>query len=487
MISLEKVTFSYGKENSTGGVKDIDLTISKGETVVLCGESGCGKTTLIRMMNGLIPHYYEGELTGKVRINGQDAATQPLYKTAAVVGSVFQNPRSQFFSVDTTSEVVFGCENLGVPKEEIQKRLDKTVRDFSLAPLMGRSIFELSGGEKQKIACAGVSMMQPEIYLLDEPSSNLDVDSISQLRQIIARWKSEGKTIVISEHRLYYLRGLADRFIYLKNGKITGDFSADEFEALGKEREEMGLRAFDLQNLRFTFSQSEKRENAQLKKFRFGYRRGEEKLAIDSADIPYGRITGIIGNNGAGKSTFARCFCGLEKRCGEVTIGRKTFSAKDRLSLCYMVMQETGHQLFTESVLDEVLVSMEPEDETRAGEILEQLDLKEVSGRHPLSLSGGQKQRTAIASAIASMRKILFLDEPTSGLDRKHMLEVAKLLRCMQSKGISIYVITHDVELIAACCTDLLYFQDGKIADCYPMNEEGVQKCKAYFLNGIPS
>ena len=217
MIRIDHVTFSYGGETEqTGGIQDIELQIEHGEFVVLCGESGCGKTTVTRLLNGLIPHYYEGSMSGSVWVNGAEVSKQPLYDTAKIVGSVFQNPRSQFFNVDTTSEITFGCENLGQPAETIRERLERTIRDFHLEKLMGRNIFHLSGGEKQKIACAGVSIMEPEILVLDEPSSNLDAASISDLRKILAFWKEQGKTIVISEHRLYYLRGVADRFVYME-------------------------------------------------------------------------------------------------------------------------------------------------------------------------------------------------------------------------------------------------------------------------------
>ena len=233
MIRIDHVTFSYGEENeNAGGVHDINLTVEDGQCVVLCGESGSGKTTITRLINGLIPHYYEGKMNGEVWVNGAKVSEQPLYDTAKTVGSVFQNPRSQFFNVDTTSEITFGCENLGQPEQSIRERLDKTIRDFRLEKLMGRNIFHLSGGEKQKIACAGVSIMEPDVLVMDEPSSNLDASSILDLRAILAFWKSQGKTIIVSEHRLYYLRGLADRFIYITGGKVEKDYSAAEFESL---------------------------------------------------------------------------------------------------------------------------------------------------------------------------------------------------------------------------------------------------------------
>ena len=202
-------------------------------------------------------------------------------------------------------------------------------------------------------------------------------------------------------------------------------------------------------------------------------------------EINRGETHVLMGPNGAGKSTFSRCFCGLEKRCGEIVWNGRKYRLKDRLSTCYMVMQEVNHQLFTESVLDEVLISMEEENQERAEEILNRLDLLAFKDRHPMSLSGGQKQRVAIASAIASKRSILFFDEPTSGLDYRHMKEVANVLRQVRDAGITVYVITHDLELILDCCTDIIHLEDGSVIDQYGMDEDGLKKIREYFIKGV--
>lgn len=167
---------------------------------------------ILLAVSSIMTKFAPGIMTGTVLVNEKNVSNQPLYETANQIGSVFQNPRSQFFNVDTTSEITFGCENLGVPEDEIAVRLQKVTEDFNLKNLLGRNIFQLSGGQKQKIACAGISIMHPDIFVLDEPSSNMDARSIHELQEILLYWKRHGKTIVISEHRLYYLRGVANRF-----------------------------------------------------------------------------------------------------------------------------------------------------------------------------------------------------------------------------------------------------------------------------------
>ena len=269
----------------------------------------------------------------------------------------------------------------------------------------------------------------------------------------------------------------------MEGGKIKREYTAEEFNGLSEQaRTEMGLRTFALEQLQPPQTPQCTGTELELKQFRFAYPHESAILHIQDCTIPAGRIVGIIGNNGAGKSTFSRCFCGLEKRCGEVIWNGRRYRPKDRLNTCYMVMQEVNHQLFTETVLDEVLISMEEPDTKQAEEILARLDLLPFRDRHPMSLSGGQKQRVAIASAIASKRSILFFDEPTSGLDYRHMKEVAAVLRQLSAEGVTVYVITHDLELLLDCCTGIIHFAQGDIADQYPMDAGGLLRVCTYFM-----
>ena len=249
-ITLKDVSFSYTDSIDDAILKDVNLQIESGECVVLAGESGSGKTTISKLINGLIPLYQSGTMAGDVFLGDKNTSDMTLAEISKYVGSVFQNPRSQFFNIDTDSEIAFGCENLGIEPEEIRRRIEKTVEDFHLESLLGRNIFHLSGGEKQKIACASVNATDPDIFVLDEPSANLDLKTVDDLAEIIKLWKSRGKTVVVVEHRLHYLRDIADRIIYVKEGRIECEWTPAELEAKGPDyAASLGLRSIKLVQL----------------------------------------------------------------------------------------------------------------------------------------------------------------------------------------------------------------------------------------------
>lgn len=464
MIRFENVSWSYAA-GQEGSVHDVSLHIRKGECVLLCGASGCGKTTLTRMINGLIPHFFPGELSGTVQVAGLNPSKTEVAELSDLVGTVFQNPRTQFFNTDTDSELVFGLENRAMPQEQMKARLTELTKELHLEDLRGRSIFALSGGEKQKIAFSSVYASSPEILVLDEPSSNLDAAAVRELTGLIARAKETGKTIVIAEHRLVYLADLADRVIFMRNGQIERDMTMEEFRALpATEIAAMGLRCRDLSEValkepnihQFGGNLTVDHLSVQLG--------GQEVLKDLSFSAQGGEIIAIAGANGAGKTTLARAICGLQKETsGSVSVNGKSLPHKKRKQCSYMVMQDVGHQLFTDSVLEECRLGIQSPDEAQIDQALNLLELEPYKDRHPLSLSGGQKQRLAVAVSLICGRDLLIFDEPTSGLDLASMEEVGKLAQELSRRGKILLIITHDVEFMKNICSRILLLSDGRI------------------------
>lgn len=226
MIVFENFSFRY-EESEEFTLKDINATVGTGEFILLTGRSGCGKTTLIRSLNGLIPHFYPGEMKGDIRMDGDSLLDMKPSQLAGKVGTVFQDPRSQFFMTDTTRELAFGCENMGYQREETVERIAKAVADLELADYLNRSIFALSSGEKQQVAIGSVYALQPKVYIFDEPSANLDYEATKRLAQIMAKLKQDGYTIFVVEHRFYYLRDLIDRVFLIQDGQIGQEFTRE--------------------------------------------------------------------------------------------------------------------------------------------------------------------------------------------------------------------------------------------------------------------
>lgn len=490
MIEIKNVGFSYENAVSEESLKNISISIPQGQVVLLCGESGSGKTTFGRLINGLIPCYYEGKLNGKVSVDEKDTAKIQLHELAGTVGSVFQNPKSQFYTLLTDTEIVFACENVGIEKAEILNRFEETVRDFRIERLLGKSVSQLSGGEKQKIACASVSMLRPCIFVLDEPTSNLDICAIQELREIISKWKAAGKTILIAEHRLWWTKGLADRVIVFQNGEIAEDVSAGEFwNKTPEELHSKGLRSFcgfDPQRL------SPKASDFHYTIFAFSVSGGKDfTLSIPELEIPKGAVVAVLGNNGAGKSTFARCLCGLVKKCKvQIFDGKKKYQGRKLSQLSYMVFQDVNHQLFSESVSEDVILGLplsEVEKRSLVDEALSQMNLLDCKDAHPMSLSGGQKQRLAIAGALAAQKDLIIYDEPTSGLDYRNMNRVADNINLLSEMGKTQLVITHDPELVEKCCDYFLFFEGGTIIDYGYWTNDSIKRLKTYFKMSVKS
>ncbi len=487
MIDIKSISYSYNQDGNCLSLKNIDLKIKKGECVLFCGKSGSGKTSATRLINGIIPNFYDGNIFGKILMGGENLLELPMYEIAKKVGSVFQNPRTQFYTVNTSSEIAFGCENYGLEPEEIERRINMVSDDLNISYLLNRSIFNLSGGEKQILAFASIYAMKPDIYVLDEPSSNLDVSAIKKIRKIIALLKKQGKTIVIAEHRIYYLKDLVDRVIYFKDGQIAKEFTMNDFSSFElKDHIETGIRMSDLKEFHVSkYEEYTKTKTMEINNLNYSYKESNA-LRIDNLKLLSGGIIGIIGENGAGKSTFAHAICGLLKKIqGNISIDGKTLYSKDRLRESYIVMQDVNHQLFSDNVEDEIILGTEKITEESLSLIVEKLNIDDLKSRHPMTLSGGQKQRVVIASAIASKKNILFFDEPTSGLDFTNMMEFCNLLSGLKGQDKFIFVITHDYELIVNLCDSVVHLENGAVKNQYKMNKSGLDKFNNYFFRGL--
>lgn len=486
MIEFRKVSFQYN-ETEGNGINNINLHIKKGEFVLLSGPSGCGKTTLTRCINGLIPHFYEGNLNGCVVLNGKDISKMKLNEISMDVGSVFQDPRSQFFTTDTVSEVAFGCENNAIPRNEMKERVDHAIKELKIEQLKEKSLFELSSGERQRIAIASVHALAPEIYVLDEPSANLDAQSAEDLRKTLILLKQKGATIIISEHRLYYLKDLVDRVIYMQRGECKKEYNRNQFLSLTEaELNEMGLRCLYPEKLAIQKVYEQQTKEALLKVDQVDYRYKKRIPLLRNIEFQAfgGEVIGIIGHNGAGKSTLAELLCGLKKeQNGSICVDSQQMKPKERVRSSYFIMQDSEYQLFSESVEEELTLGLRGGDglSQKVEEVLKILNLKEYRERHPASLSGGQKQRVVIAAAYMRDLKFVIFDEPTSGLDAENMKRVGKLIKKMAGNNRSAFIITHDYELLLDTCQRVLYMQKGKIKEDFMITPETLPRVKEIF------
>jgi energy-coupling factor transport system ATP-binding protein len=452
MIEAEDLTFTYA--DSKEGIKNVSFEIREGEVILLTGNSGCGKSTLLKCLNGLIPEVTEGEMNGRILVKGKDREGLKMHELNRDIGSVFQNPRSQFFTDNTTAELVFPMENYGFSKEEMDRHLKKLTEDFKLHDLLNRSVYSLSSGERQMVALASSLTMDQKVLLFDEPSANLDYGNAMKLGRLIGELKREGMTVVVSDHRFYYLNGIIDRVFFMENGCLKVYDSEDAFKHSGYHS-----RSFDIFNLDIPFHEDKSSEKEVitmedvsykdiLKGIRLGLRKGE--------------TTVIVGANGAGKTTLAKLMCrSIKPDHGKIVMK----------GIPFFIMQDPDYQLFGTSVHNEL--TLVKKDEEGIKRYLEHFGLYEYRHTHPFDLSGGQKQRLQIAMAMLCDKEVIIFDEPTSGLDVSSMHKVSGEITGL-CRNAAIVVISHDYEFIRHVGDRIVYMKNGSIAEDFRLNKENL-------------
>ncbi|WP_094701049.1 ABC transporter ATP-binding protein [Brevibacillus laterosporus] len=467
MIELNGVTFRYehegGEAENETGVKQINLSVKAGQCVVLCGRSGCGKSTIMRLINGLAPSFYAGSLTGQVNVGGRSPASLSPEERTRLMGVVFQDPRSQFFMETVRDELAFSAENLGVSPQEIMSRIEKQAKELDIFHLLDRPLHMLSSGQKQRVAIAAVSVLSPPLLMLDEPTANLDHHSTQNLIEILSRLKQNGTTLFISEHRIHPLLPVADLFVCMEKGKIARTWTKEEFSQLSYEDvRPYGLRHPDMiKSLSVPKSAEAPKAPPALEGRKLTYRYKRKGDGITDVDITLlkGEVTALTGENGTGKTTLCKVLCGLlRQQKGVIFSQGSRISASQRRASSYLVMQDADYQLYADSVGNEIVLGRRVDNSLRlkAYEALDAFGLGELRDRHPASLSGGEKQRVTMAAAYCSNAELIILDEPTSGLDGDSVLKVVAWVKKLAQAGKTVVIITHDNILSELACDQVI-------------------------------
>lgn len=443
MVEIKNLSLDYGEVHI---LDDISLSIAEGECVLFTGKSGSGKSSLINSINGLSVRYDNAKTNGEIIIAGKNIKELELYQISMLVSTVFQNPKTYFFNVNTTLELLFYLENIGLAREEMDRRLNEMLEIFPIKNLLNRNIFNLSGGEKQILCIAASYIAGTKIIVMDEPSSNLDIKSISVLTKMLKILKEKGISIIVAEHRIYYLMDIVDRVFLIDKGKIKKTYTRSEFLKLDKnDLNALSLRDKELSKLEVPYL----KDGGEYQIKNLSYKFVDEYLSVKNISFKLGKIYGIIGSNGRGKSTLLRCLIGLEKKSKEeIYFKGEKLSKKGRLKNSSLVMQDVNHQLFTDEVFKELSLGVKNFDEEKAKIILTDLGLDKFTERHPMSLSGGQKQRLAIASVMCKDSPFVYFDEPTSGMDYSNMEKISELIKKYRNKEKIIFIVSHDIEFL---------------------------------------
>lgn len=514
-ISINNLTFRYKDQKDANAIENINLDIEKGQFVVIMGPSGAGKSTLANCLNGLIPHFIKGKFEGQVLVNGINTKDNSVSRMAKEIGLVFQDFESQLFSTNTKLEIAFGPENFNVPREEIEKRIEKVLKVVKLEGLEDRQPPTLSGGQKQRLAIGSILASKPSIICMDEPTTDLDPIGKMGIFTIAKELHQDRDlTLIIIEHETEEALN-ANRLIIMEDGRIIQDGppervlrEVDLMDRIGimplqvpkyftkvtsLEKQELpltpeeGIQKFKSLNLKVSNREYDKiveneveREKSygdviiQVKDLEHTYPNGKTALKGVDLTIREGEFLAIIGHNGSGKTTLVKHFNGLLLPTkGDVVVEGKNTKESSIFEIgktVGYVFQNPDHQIFANTVYEEVAFSpkirgcSQEEIEERVKEALKAVDMEGFEEEDPFSLTKGQRQRIAVASILSARPKVIILDEPTTGLDYKEQRQMMELIKKLNENGHTIIMVTHTMWVVAEYAHKVGVVNQGKLA-----------------------
>lgn len=513
-----RVRYRGASEDALDGV---DLTVERGELVAVLGATGAGKTTLCRAISGLVPHAIKSRVEGEVAVDGVSAGASSVVELSQRVGSVFQDAESQIFGLTVESDAAFVLENLAMEPKEIRTRVDMALRQVRMEPLAERPSYELSGGQKQRLVIAAALAMRPPVLVLDEPTAELDPIGKRQLLELLSELAREGVAVVVAEQMTDGLAELFDRGLVLERGRplasgpiteLLGDVAklekagvrppqvalalhlASPGENLVPATLESGVayvrarhdgRPLQTVSRTQTGNMREARRSEapaiEAEDITFAYPGGVEALRGVSFEVGRGEMVALVGENGAGKSTFARCLNGLLRpKSGTLWIGgvdTKEESVAGLARRVGYVFQNPDHQIWAETVRDELsfgprnLGFDEEKTEASIKRALQAVDLRVADDDHPNFLGGGERQKLAVAGVLAMEPDILVLDEPATGLDWPATKAMMRLVSELNAEGHTIVVITHDMWILAEYIPRAIVMSGGRVIGDGPTGE----------------